>query len=205
MPYFRKTLNFKYDALEPFIDGETIKVHYEEHHKGYEDKLNLAVKGKNLEEKYKTIEDLMKHYQEIEDSELKIKIREFGGGLINHNFFWNILKKDSEPLSEDSELLKKINETWNSLEEFKKEFKKEALSLFGSGWVWLVKRTKGDLKIIKTFNQDNPWFLKFTPIIGIDLWEHAYYLKHHGDRSSYFDDFWNLINWEEVNKKYEED
>ncbi len=201
MPYSRNSLPYKYDDLEPFVDKKTVELHYEKHHKGYEDKLNLAIQNTDIDKKYKTIEELMKNYQNIDDAELKVKIREFGGGLINHNFLWNNLKKGTS-LS-DSKLKEKIIETWGSIENFRNELKRESLSLFGSGWVWLVKRSNGDLKIIKTFNQDNPWFLKFIPIIGIDLWEHSYYLKHNGNRSDYFEDFWNVINWDEAIKNYD--
>ncbi len=200
MPYLRKKLPFNYDELEPFMDSKTVELHYEKHHKGYQDKLNEAIKNKNLEEKYKSLEDLMKNYQNIDDDQLKISIREFGGGLINHNFLWDTLKKDVE--LKDGELKKKIEETWGTLENFKYEFKKISLSLFGSGWVWLVKRSNGDLKIIKTFNQDNPWFLKFKPLLGIDLWEHSYYLKHNSNRANYFEDFWQIINWDKVEENF---
>ena len=201
MPYFRKDLPFEYDALEPYMDRETVKLHFEKHHKGYQDKLNIAVKDKGIEEKYSTIEILMKNYQYVEDQEIKVRIREFGGGLINHNFFWDNLRKDVKFL--DSNLKDEIIKTWESVDNFKEELKRESMNLFGSGWVWLVKRSNGDLKIIKTFNQDNPWFLKFIPIIGIDLWEHAYYLKHNSDKLSYFEDFWNLIDWDKAIKNYD--
>lgn len=200
MEYSRYDLKGKYDFLEPYIDQKTVELHYNKHHKGYCDKLNNTIKGTYLENKYDNLEDLMRNYQDVEDRNLKISIREYGGGLINHNFLWENLKKDSQ--LKDGEFKNKIIKTWGSIGNFKEQFKKESLALFGSGWVWLVKRSNGDLKLIKTFNQDNPWFLKFTPIIGIDLWEHSYYLKHNNDKSSYFDDFWEIINWEKAEENY---
>lgn len=105
-------------------------------------------------------------------------------------------------LADDSNLKKAIEEHWGNLESFKKILKNESLELFGSGWIWLIKKSNGSIKIIKTFNQDNPWFLKFIPIIGIDLWEHSYYLKHNANRGQYFEDFWNVIDWEQAEKNF---
>ncbi len=201
MPYKRITLPFAYEALEPFMDAETVKVHYEGHHKGYETKLNAAIEGKNLTKDYPTLIDLMKNYQNVEDPAIRVSIREFGGGLINHNFLWESLKLNTQ-IDHDSELYKEIIKTWGTFDKFKEEFLSDVLTLFGSGWVWLVKRKNGGLKIIKTFNQDNPWFLGFTPIIGIDLWEHSYYLKHRGNRAAYLADFWNVVNWKFAEEQY---
>lgn len=202
MNYKRIDLPFEYDALEPHFDAETIKLHYEAHHKGYETKLNDAINGKGIEKKYPTLIELMKQYQNIEEQETRISIREFGGGLINHNFFFQNLKKDVE--FKDSKLKDKIIETWGSIEEFKQAFKKESLILFGSGWVWLVKKKlTGELKIIKTFNQDNPWYLGFNVILGLDLWEHAYYLKYHSNRATYIDAFWNVVDWNKAIENFE--
>ena len=198
MRYKKIELQYEYDFLEPYIDAETVKTHYEKHHAGYVKKLNDAIEGKGIEERFETLNDLMVGYQNISDQELRISVREFGGGLINHNLYWMTLKPGVEP-NEDLEIIKYINEQYGSLEAFKSMFKTETLDLFGSGWTWLVKRPTGGLKIIRTFNQDNPWFLGFQPLFGIDVWEHAYYLKHKGDRASHFEDIWNLINWEVVN------
>lgn len=194
MAYKRINLPYAYDALEPFIDKETVELHYENHHKGYEIKLNNALTNTNIEIKYPTLVSLVSNYQNITDDNLKLSIREAGGGLINHNFFWDNLQKNIE--FKDSELKDEISITWGSLENFKESFKKEALGLFGSGWVWLVRRNSGGLKIIRTFNQDNPWYLGFDPILSIDLWEHSYYLKHNSNRANYFENYWNVINWD---------
>ncbi len=205
MFYKRIELPYKSNELEPFIDKETVENHYGGHHKIYEDKLNKLLDGHaDLKIQYPTLLDLMKNYQRIQDRDIKIGVREVGGGLINHNFYWEILKPNVT--LNDGLLKEEIEKQWGSLEVFKEEFKKEVATLFGSGWVWLVKknRTDSELKIIKTFNQDNPWFLGFTPIIGMDLWEHAYYLKHQYKRLGHFEDFWNCINWEKAESNFKE-
>lgn len=200
MAYKRINLPYKYDALEPFIDKETMEIHYEKHHKGYETKLNNSLEGTDIEIKYPTLISLVSNYQNVDNEQAKFAIREAGGGLINHNFFWDNLKKDV--VFKDSELKEEISITWGSLENFKESFKKEVLGLFGSGWVWLVRRKSGGLKIIRTFNQDNPWYLGFDPIIAIDVWEHAYYLKHNSARVEYFEDYWNVVNWDFAVEQY---
>lgn len=200
MKYERIELPFEYDALEPYIDELTVKYHYEKHHKSYEDKLNAALEGTDIYEKFPTIELLMKNYQKIEEPEIKIAIRQFGGGLINHNFLWENLKKNTVLQNED--LINEINEEFGSVEKLEEKIIEESLKLFGSGWTWLVRRKEGGLKVIKTFNQDNPWFLGFDVLIAIDNWEHAYYLKHNADKMAYLQDIIKVINWEDVEKKY---
>lgn len=202
--YKRIELPYSYDALEPHMDAETVKLHYELHHKGYEDKLNKAIELKGYESKVPTsLLELCKGYLRLPDEGLRIAAREFGGGLINHNFWWQLLKPNVE--MKESVLKGEIIKTWGSVENFKAVFEKEAMSLFGSGWVWLVKRRNGSLKIVKTFNQDNPWFLGFYPILGVDLWEHSYYLKHKGSRKTYLESFWNLVNWDFCSEEYDKE
>lgn len=207
MGYKRIELPYDYNFLEPYIDTQTVKLHYDVHHKGYEQKLNAALKKSNEEKhitnKFPTVEELMKNYQKIKDRDLKIAIREFGGGLINHNFLWKEFSKENNKI-QNGNLLESINKKWGSFEKFQEDFQNEVLSLFGSGWVWLAKRKNNDLKIIKTFNQDNPWFLNFKPIIGIDLWEHAYYLKHNANRKEYLEDFWKIIDWKKAEDRFNE-
>ncbi len=201
MSYKRIELPYKYDALEPLIDKKTIEIHYEGHHKGYQDKLNEAIGDTDTYKKYPDLIELMKNYQKIDDKDIKIAIREYGGGLANHNFYFQSLKKDAK-LDEELEVIKAIIEHWGSIDNFKKEFEDQIKDLFGSGWVWFVKRKNNSLKIIKTFNQDNPWFLGFEPLIGFDAWEHAYYLKHLNNKLAHFRDFWNLIDWNFVNEHF---
>lgn len=196
MAYKKIDLPYDFNALEPYMDEETVKVHYLGHHSSYEDKLEQALSKTDIGERFDNLIDLMVNYQTIEDYELKAKIRQYGGGVINHNFFWTSLKKDTE--LRDSNLIKAIEESWGSVDEFRKALKAETLNLFGSGWVWLVKRKDGGLKIVRTFNQDTPWFIGMKPLLAIDVWEHAYYLKHRGDRVTWFEDMWNLFNWDFV-------
>ena len=200
--YKRIKLDYKYDDLEPFFDAKTMELHYENHHKGYETKLNNVIEGLGLEKKYKTIELLMENYQEIDNLDIKTSIREFGGGLANHNFFFDHLKVGTT-LNKESNLYKSIIEEYESFENFQKQFKDIGMSVFGSGWVWLVKGPQGSLKIIKTFNQDTVWFLKLKPILALDLWEHSYYIKYNSDRSSYIDNYWNVVDWDKASEVYE--
>ncbi|BDV03243.1 superoxide dismutase [Candidatus Hepatoplasma crinochetorum] len=200
MEYKRIKLPFKYDYLEPYMDKRTVQLHYENHHGGYERNLLTKIKDVGFERRYPTLEDLMRNYQKIDNPEIRIAVREFGGGLINHNFLWTILKPKVQ--LKDGNLKSAIEKEWGSFDKFKDEFTREVKNLFGSGWVWLVKRKNGSLKIIKTFNQDNPWFLKFTPIMAIDLWEHSYYLKYNSDRMGYLDNYWNTINWDQAEEYY---
>ncbi len=201
MAYKRVELNYNYDDLEPYIDKETMKIHYENHHKGYETKLNELLNGTVYEKKFNMLLDLMKNYQEIEEPDLRVKVRQFGGGLINHNFFFAHLKKGTT--LKDGNLKKAIIDKYGSVEEMMKQFEEKSLSLFGSGWTYLVVTKTGELKIIMTFNQDNPWFLGFKPIFCLDVWEHAYYLKHNSARDIYIKDFWNVLDWEKAKENFE--
>ena len=201
MGYKRIKLPYSYDALEPYMDKETVELHYEKHHKGYEQNLEKVICKMNVYEGFPNIIDLLKNYQKINNDEVKIAIREFGGGLANHNFFFKSIKNE-ETFDKNLEVVKAIELYWGSIEEFKKEFEKQVQNLFGSGWVWFVKRKNNSLKIIKTFNQDNPWFLGFTPIIGIDLWEHSYYLKYQNRKIDYLNDFWKLVDWSFANEQF---
>lgn len=200
MTYKRIKLNYEFDSLEPYFDKKTMEIHYEKHHKGYETKLNEIISGTIEEKKYPELIDLIKNYQNIERHDLKIAVRQFGGGLINHNFFFNHLKIGTN--LKEGKLLNAINEKFGSLEEMKEEFKKNALSLFGSGWLWLALTKKGQMKIVMTFNQDNPWFHGFRPIFGLDLWEHSYYLKYQSSRGDYVDNFWNVIDWNKAEENF---
>ena len=200
MPFKAEKMDYSYDALEPFIPSEHLKIHYEKHHIGYQNKLEDALKGTSIDKEFEDIIDLLKNYQKIEDNEIKIRIREFGGGVANHDFFWKCMKKDTELKNKD--LIKEIEDEWGSIEKFKDEFFKESAMLFGSGWVYLVRRKSGGLKIIKLFNQDNPWFLGFDPLLALDLWEHSYYLEYKWDRMKYIENFWKVINWEFVEEQY---
>lgn len=187
-------LEFEYDALEPFIDKETMETHYSKHHASYTKKFNDAIE--NFEFKG-SAENMIKNLNEIPD-EIREKVKNNGGGYVNHKFFWSVLKKDVEFKGEVAEAIK---EKFGSFEKFKEEFSKMALSLFGSGWTWLVL-DNNELKIINMQNQDSPLTLGMKPLLCIDVWEHAYYLKYKNKRPDYIEAFFNVINWEKVNENF---
>ena len=189
-------LDYEYNDLEPFIDAKTMEIHYTKHHQTYVDKLNVAL------EKYpkfqnKDVDELIKNLNAIPE-EIRAAVRNHGGGHSNHSFFWKILKKDVDFFGEVSD---SINDKFRSFEEFKKKFTEAALGRFGSGWAWLVVNNN-ELEIMSTANQDSPISEGKIPILGIDVWEHAYYLKHMSNRVAYVEAFFNVINWEQVEENY---
>ncbi len=188
-------LNYKYDSLEPYIDTKTMEIHYTKHHQAYIDKLNAAVQGTKLEKE--PVENLLMDLKKIPDN-LRIAIQNHGGGHFNHSFFWQILKKDIKP---QGDVIKAIEKTFGSLEKFKEQFSQAALGRFGSGWAWLVSN-KGKLEITTTLNQDCPISENKYPLLGLDLWEHSYYIKHMWNRTAYIQDFFQVINWKQVEENY---
>lgn len=192
-----KGLPYAYNALEPFIDAKTMETHYSKHHVGYCNKLNAALKGTDLESK--SIEEIL---QKLDMN--NADIRNNAGGFYNHNLFFELLSVNEGDAS--GEVLEAINKDFGSFEGFKKQFSDSATKLFGSGWVWLVVDKSGKLVITTTINQDNPLMprmeVKGTPILALDVWEHAYYLKYQNKRKEYIDAFFNVINWKKVNEKY---
>lgn len=192
-------LHYSYESLEPYIDALTMKIHHTKHHATYTDNLNKAITDYNLE--HKNIENLLK-----EDVD-KISIRNNGGGFYNHNLFWNIL--DPENKSEPSKKLKNAIELcFNSFQNFKDEFNKIAMNRFGSGWAWLcVQNGSGRLILGSTANQDNPIMpnldIQGYPILCLDVWEHAYYLKYQNRRIEYINAFWQIVNWRKVSEYYQ--
>lgn len=191
-------LKYSYDALEPHIDATTMEIHHTKHHQAYIDKLNKAIAGTEWEGK--SIEEILGNV-----SKLERPVINNAGGHWNHSFFWEILSPNGG--SPEGELLEAVNKSFGSLDEFKKKFEESATTLFGSGWVWLIVQD-GALKIIQTPLQDNPLMddakEKGTPILGLDIWEHAYYLKYQNKRPDYISVFWNVVNWEEVSRKFNE-
>ena len=190
-------LSYAYDALEPLIDAKTMEIHHSKHHAAYTSKLNDAIKGTELEGK--SIEELLAGV-----SAHSTAVRNNGGGFYNHNLYWKIMTPGgaSQP---EGDLLKAINDSLGSVDKFKEAFANAAATRFGSGWAWLVKQ--GDsLVVSSTPNQDNPLMdvadVKGTPILGIDVWEHAYYLKYQNKRPDYIEAFWKVINWDEVAKRF---
>ncbi len=190
-------LDYAYNALEPYIDARTMEIHYTKHHAAYINNLNNALAGTGMEGK--KIEEILATI-----STLPVAIRNNGGGHFNHSLFWKIMSPagGGEP---SGNLADSINRDFGSFENFKKEFSNAAAARFGSGWAWLIKTDKG-LKVISTPNQDNPLMdiadVKGIPILGLDVWEHAYYLNYQNRRPDYIAAFWNVINWSEVTFRF---
>jgi len=196
MPHELPELGYGYDSLEPFIDARTMEIHYTKHHQGYVDKLNKALEGTGLEDK--PVEDLLKDINNLPQDK-KQAIVNNGGGHANHSFFWKILKKGTKP---SREILQAIEKKFEGIDSFKEKFKEAATTLFGSGWAWLVLNEKKELEILQTKNQGSPLSENKIPVLGLDVWEHAYYLKYQNKRPEYVDAFFNVINWEQVNENF---
>lgn len=192
-------LPYAYDALEPNIDAQTMEIHHSKHHAGYTSKLNAAIEGTDLEGH--SIEDIL-----VKGAENKA-VRNNGGGYYNHNLFWTVMSPDGggEPTGAVADA---INEAYGSYDKFKEEFSNAAATRFGSGWAWLCAHKGGKVEICSSPNQDNPLMPNVgcggTPILGLDVWEHAYYLKYQNKRPDYIAAFFNVINWDEVNRRLEE-
>jgi superoxide dismutase, Fe-Mn family len=192
-------LPYSANALEPHIDAQTMEIHHGRHHATYVNNLNAALEGHSaLAEK--SLEDLIRNLKEVPDS-IRTAVRNNGGGHYNHSLFWKIMSPNGggQPSGEVADA---INQAFGSFEKFQEEFTKAALTRFGSGWAWLVVKSDGKLAVTSTPNQDNPLMDGDTPILGLDVWEHAYYLKYQNKRPDYVKAWWNVVNWEEVNKRY---
>ena len=206
MAYELPPLPYPNNALEPHIDGMTMEIHHDRHHKAYVDNVNKAIAGNTALES-KSIDDLMKALSSSVPDNVKGAVRNNGGGHWNHSFFWRLIgpKAGGAPTGK---LADDIKATFGSLDDFKNKFEAAGLARFGSGWAWLVVNN-GKLEIVSTANQDNPLMGKAiagaegTPILGVDVWEHAYYLKYQNKRGDYLKAFWNVVNWNEVAKHYE--
>ena len=192
-------LNYAYDALEPHIDKMTMEIHHSKHHQGYITKYTKALENhQNLLEK--DVETVLKQLNTL-PKELQTPIRNNGGGYFNHRLFWEIMGPNSKGKPE-GKLLAEIEKTFGSFEAFQDTFTKAATTQFGSGWAWLLVTDQGELKVTATQNQDVP-FDQGSPILLIDVWEHAYYLKYQNKRPDYIEAFWNVINWDAVEKNYQ--
>ena len=191
-------LNYGFDSLEPHIDAKTMQIHHGKHHAGYTSKLNAAVEDTDLEGK--SIEDLLSNL-DLSNS----AVRNNGGGYYNHCLFWEIMSPNGGG-SPSGNLLPAIEKTFGSFDEFKSEFSKAAATRFGSGWAWLCAHSDGSLEICSTANQDNPIMNGIgcggSPILGLDVWEHAYYLNYQNRRPDYINGFFNVIDWAKVEEKY---
>ncbi len=187
-------LNYSYDALEPHIDARTMEIHHTKHHQAYIDNVNKALEGQEKLNEL-SVEELLKSLNEVPEA-IRTAVRNNGGGHYNHSLFWELMSPNGGGRPE-GELARKIDEDLGGFEKFKEDFKKAALSRFGSGWAWLV--LDGDkLAVVSTANQDNPISEGKKPLLGIDVWEHAYYLKYQNKRADYIDAFWNVVDWKKV-------
>ncbi len=190
------SLPYPYDALEPYFDARTMEIHHTKHHQGYVDKLNAAL------EKYpafqaRSLEALLTNLAEIPEA-IRTTVRNQGGGHFNHSFFWPSLKPGgSRPTPA---LLAKLNQAFGDFSSFQRRWTEAALGLFGSGWIWLIQDERGRLSITTTPNQDNPLSQGSRPLLGLDLWEHAYYLKYQNRRADYLEAWWSIVNWEGVER-----
>ena len=194
-------LPYDYSALDPYIDHKTMQLHHDMHHGAYVKNLNAALE-KHPKLQFKSAEDLIRDLDVIPE-DIRATVRNNGGGHVNHTMFWKIMKPKGggDPNGAIAEAIKK---TFGSFKDFQTKFNDAGARQFGSGWVWLVgKPGNGDVQIISTPNQDNPISKGLFPILGNDLWEHAYYLKYNNRRPEYLQAWWNLVNWEEINQRYE--
>jgi Fe-Mn family superoxide dismutase len=201
MGYSLPDLPYDYAALEPHIDAKTMEIHHTKHHQTYVDKLNAAIEGKGLDEKYPNVDDLLRNFSEV-PSDIQGPVRNHGGGHSNHSLFWTILKQDGGGTPSGA-VASAIDEAFGSFDSFKEKFTAAATNQFGSGWAWLVIH-EGHLDVLSSPNQDSPLMEGKTPILGLDVWEHAYYLNYQNKRPDYIAAFWNVVNWDEVNRRYEE-
>lgn len=192
-------LPYGFDALEPHIDARTMEIHHGKHHAGYVSKLNAAIQG-NSELENMDVEDLLKTLPKIPDN-IRTAVRNNGGGHYNHSIFWSIMGPDSggEPTGE---LADAISGAFGGFEQFREEFSSAAANRFGSGWAWLVLDHNGKLSVMSTPNQDNPISQEMKPVMGLDVWEHAYYLKYQNKRPDYIQAWWNVVNWDAVTERY---
>lgn len=198
MSFQLNPLPYAYDALEPFIDTLTMQIHHDKHHAAYVTNLNAAV-DKHSELAGKSLEALLKDLNAIPE-DIRTAVRNHGGGTWNHDLFWQVMapKAGGEP---KGDLAKSIDSTFGSFTNFKAEFEKAAVGRFGSGWAWLVKKSTG-LVVVSTANQDNPLSDAMMPLLGLDVWEHAYYLKYQNRRAEYAGNWWNVVNWTEVARRF---
>lgn len=200
MPFTLPQLPYPYDALEPHIDAKTMEIHHTKHHQAYIDKLNNALE-KHPELSEKSVEELVADLEMVPE-DIRAAVRNHGGGHLNHSMFWDLMSPEGGG-KPTGVLLQAIEKSFGSFEKFQEQFAQAAGNRFGSGWAWLVVENE-TLKIESTANQDNPITEGKTPILVLDVWEHAYYLRYQNKRPDYVKAWWNVVNWEEVARRYEE-
>jgi Fe-Mn family superoxide dismutase len=200
MAYQLPPLPYPFDALEPTIDARTMEIHHDKHHGAYVNNLNAAISGHSDLESL-SVEDLLAKINSVPE-DIRTAVRNNGGGHANHSMFWQIMKKGGGG-APSGELADAINSTFGSFDAFKDAFAKAAAGRFGSGWAWLVSNN-GKLEVISTANQDSPYMEGKTPLMGIDVWEHAYYLNYQNRRPDYISAWWNVVNWDAVASRFAE-
>jgi len=198
MPFTLPKLKYQYDALEPHIDTKTMEIHHTLHHQTYVNKANEALADTEFADK--SDEWLLRNIQTLPTS-LQAAVRDHVGGHHNHSLFWEVMSENGGQLNEGT-LADDINKTFGSFDEFKALFIQAALTRFGSGWAWLVVNEQGELQVTSSLNQDSPLMDNLVPILGLDVWEHAYYLKYQNRRPEYINVFFNVINWADVERRY---
>lgn len=199
MKYKLPELKYDYNALEPYIDKITMEIHHTKHHAAYINNLNAALE-KHPELENKKLEELLKDINSVPE-DIRVAVRNNGGGHYNHSMFWNLMgvNKGGEPKGKVKE---EINKVFGSFDKFKEDFGKAATTRFGSGWAWLIINKDGELQIVSTPNQDNPISDGNIPVLGLDVWEHAYYLKYQNKRPDYIEAWWKVVDWDEVERLY---
>ncbi|OGJ56545.1 superoxide dismutase [Candidatus Peribacteria bacterium RIFCSPHIGHO2_02_FULL_52_16] len=199
MPHTLPALPYAYNALEPHFDAKTMEIHHTKHHQAYIDKLNAAIAGTEWEKM--AVQELLTKIKDV-PAEKQTAVRNHGGGHANHSLFWTVLSPEGGG-KPSGDLAKGIESGFGSFDTFQKQFNDAATNRFGSGWAWLVV-DNGKLKVENTANQDSPLMEGRTPILGLDVWEHAYYLKYQNKRPDYITAFWNVVNWNEVTRRFGE-
>jgi superoxide dismutase, Fe-Mn family len=198
MAFSLPDLEYKYDALEPHFDAKTMEIHHTKHHQAYINNVNSALEGTDLEKK--SIEEVLRKISAV-PADKKQAVINNGGGHANHSLFWTVIAPNAGG-NPSGDLATAIGKTFGSFDAFKEKFAAAGATRFGSGWAWLVVNTQGGLEVISTPNQDSPLMDDLTPILGLDVWEHAYYLNYQNRRPDYIKAFWNVVNWKKVEELY---
>lgn len=198
MAYELPDLPYDYDALEPHIDERTMKIHHTKHHQGYTNKVNAALEGHEFADL--PIEEVLQRINEVPE-DIRQAVINNGGGYANHKLFWPILSPNGGGAA-TGDIADAIDDEFGSFANFKEKLSNAATGQFGSGWGWLCVRDDGSLEVLSTANQNSPYMNGLTPILGVDVWEHAYYLHYQNKRGDYVEQFWNLVNWDQVNENY---
>ncbi len=201
MPHELPPLPYDYNALEPYIDEQTMHLHHDKHHAAYVNNLNAALE-KYPELQNRSAEELIRNLNSVPE-DIRTTVRNNGGGHVNHSMFWLIMKPNGGG-PPTGPIAQAITQTFGSFEAFKQQFNDAGMKRFGSGWAWLVRTPDGRLQITSTPNQDNPMMEGNYPIMGNDVWEHAYYLKYQNRRNEYLEAWWNVVNWDEINRRFEQ-